>query len=263
MRRVVSLLRTSSLVFAAMLISGATPASAAWAGGDSSHELYTARTLPTSHYNLHVVRPSSLGLTDRIQVSSHLLMDLAGSPNVKLTWSIWQRPWAAAGIELGTGAHSGALNPMTFQPFSGDPEVKPYFLIGGIGTRDLGRRVSLTAQLRYAYHGSGFDLGDAEPAEGFHQFMPGASILVRFSPADTLWLETQASITSDHVAGGVSPFGFPERGARGTAGLWYAHAFDHVRVMAGVVKPPAPLPGFAKDWPVLPAIDLWWDLMRS
>jgi len=249
------------LAITALTIPG--PAAAGWAGGDPSLELDTARTLPLSHVSVHVLRSSRLGLTDRMQVSSHLLQDLSGSPNLMLRWSFWQWPTSAVAIELGTGVDSGLVTLAPVLKIDDEPAIKPYLLVGAVGTWSPYGRIHLTGRLRYAYHLQGGRIGTAESGDGFHQVMPGASLIVPVAAQTALWIEAQAFVIGERASEGLLPFGAPDDGSSFTAGFWIAHAFEHLRVQVGGVLPPGGrvLPTRLETWPVLPAVELSWDFM--
>ena len=217
-----------------ILLALARPA-AAWTG---PHEVVqsTAHTLESGEWMIGVFTPIAYGATDRVMVITHPILWVLLTPNGGVRWKAFDTESTALSLAV-DGARS----------FLGDDgvDVSGAGALGTVGagavfTIDLSRNVMLTVNAGYQR--------DIQPDDDGATFGGGATWLM--SPVNLLMLEGGARWSASANAV-VAP----------TATLVYAHAWDSLRLGAGLAYGDFPIERDGKPAirvPVWPVLDVWW-----
>ncbi|MBM4342059.1 MAG: hypothetical protein FJ100_01585 [Deltaproteobacteria bacterium] len=214
--------------------------------------LGTAQTLEQNTFSIGVVAPLLAGLTNRLTVQTHPILDLLLVPNLSLRYRLVDNPRFAASVtgsfkrSFGQGATTELI------------DLAPgELVVGGIVSAWLGSQWSLTGGAYWANH---FDEPmAADQINGFAQGV-AASLGVHFLPAPTDLLQMSTYVRYGFSGGG---FDDPVLAATWTHAtrrwLGGAHTVIHLTVNDRVKSAPGRL-DVLKNLPVVPTFDLWWRL---
>ncbi len=214
--------------------------------------LGTAQTLEQNTFSIGVVAPLLAGLTNRLTVQTHPILDLLLVPNLSLRYRIVDHPRFAFSAtssfkrSFGQGATSELL------------DLAPgELVVGAIASAWLGSQWSLTGGAYWANH---FDEPlAANRIKGFAQGV-ACSLGVHYLPVPTDLVQLSTYVRYGFSSGG---FDDPVLAATWTHAtrrwLGGAHTVIHLTVNDRVKSAPGRL-DVLKNLPVVPTFDLWWRL---
>lgn len=214
--------------------------------------LGTAQVLEQGALTFGVFAPLAYGVSNRLTLQSHPILDLLLVPNVAARYRIADgRTWIVSA--------AGGFKRSYFQPGGADAattaESPGEALVGGTATRYLGPRWALTGSLLYSAH---FDVPNRD---GFEPMTHGlaASAEVHFLATPHDLLTASLHLRQDFTLGSANtPVGT----------LAWVHGFERflggahlvLGVTAGDANASGTVGAWLLDWPVFPMADLWWRL---
>lgn len=212
----------------------------------------TAQTLEQGTFSIGIVSPLVAGLTNRLTVQTHPILDLLLVPSLGLRYRIAETPRAVVAATASFKRSFGV------RPASAQAEaLAPGELVGG-GLLSLfpSSEVALTGGL---YHASHFD----EPINGrtvaFAQGI-AASAQVHWLPRPDHLLQLSAYLRYGFAAAGLERPVVTAAWTHATR-RWLGGA--HVLVVVSVFDKVPGLPSqlsWLNELPVMPTVDLWWRL---
>lgn len=213
--------------------------------------LGTAQTMEQSTFSIGIVAPLLAGLTNRLTIQTHPILDLLLVPNLALRYRIVDQTRFVVSA-TSSFKRSFGQGPTTEQQEKAPGEL----VVGGIVSVWLGQQWSLTGGAYYANH---FDELINNKIKGFSQGI-AASLGVHFLPRTTDLLQFSTYVRYGFAASG---FDDPVLAATWThsLGRWLggAHTVIHLTVNDRLKGAPRGL-SVLENWPVVPTVDLWWRL---
>ncbi len=255
------------------LCAVARPAAADWRAINQV-ALGTAQTLEQNTFSIGVVAPLLAGLTNRLTVQTHPILDLLLVPNLSLRYRIVDHPRFAFS---GTGSFKRSFGQGATRDLL---DLAPgEFVLGGIASAWLGTQWSVTGGLYWANHldeqlpiidpKTGAPTTSTDPSTGVRTIVTepktfaqgvACSIGAHFLPAPTDLVQVSTYVRYGFSSGG---FDDPVLAATWTHAtrrwLGGAHTVLHLTVNDRVKSAPGRLE-VLKNLPVVPTIDLWWRL---
>lgn len=225
----------ASLPIVLCLLALARPAAARWTHPQEIVHS-TAHTLESGEWMIGVFTPIAYGATDRVMVLTHPILWVLLTPNGGARWKFFDTDVAAFSLTL-DGARSFLTGDGVNVSGSG---ALGYIDAGILATVTVGGGVMLTASAGYQR--------DIEPTDDGVTFGGGVTWLM--GPVDVLMLEGGAR-WSANAGEVIAP----------SATLVYAHAWDTIRIGAGLAYGDFPIEreGDAPiRVPVWPVLDVWW-----
>lgn len=214
-------------------------AGAAWEG-DEKPEFDNAYTMRSGEWQIGLLRPTSVGLTDSIQLSTVMLGNLVGVVNAKLKINLVDSKYFALSVE-GFGLYS----------FVNETSITGS---GFTASVPIGDSLLVSASL-----GSSFASGNVDdPLYAYATSSMGGldvsgEVSLLLNPHNILVFKAQTTYDLDCDCAKPA-----------TGGFFYAHAWDSFRLMAGVVFRGQDGFTFENDegdsvtTPIMPVVDFWW-----
>lgn len=237
-----------------LTLAGQLPAAVAHAEWKSVQQvtLGTAQVLEQGALTFGVFAPLAYGVSNRLTLQSHPILDLLLVPNVSGRYRLADgRTWIVSA--------TGGFKRSYFQPGGADAattaESPGEALAGATATRYLGSRWALTGSLLYSAHFDAPYKGDFEPLT--HGLSASAEVHYLITPDDLL--TGSVHLRQDFTLGRQDvPVGT----------LAWVHGFERflggAHLVLGVTAGDAAASGALGAWllqlPVFPMVDLWWRL---
>ena len=232
--------RLIAVLVAAWVGLGARPAGADWKTVQQV-TLGTAQVLEPGALTFGVLSPIAYGVSERLTIESHPILDLLLVPNLAARYRVVERRTAVASV---TAAYKQSF----YGQSVGQPVSPGELDVGMIGTWYVTSRLALSAAPAFSMRMA------SDPKAESPTFGPAASVQLHYLLGDRDLLMASALERVDLTLGQRDPV---------TGTFAWVHGWNTVHLVAGMSWGRFDFQPFmfvrgAHTWPVMPLLDLWW-----